>query len=379
MTEDFYDRLGITQDATEDEIERAFRELVAQHHPDASDAADAEETFKAINEAYTVLSDVSARREYDRLGHDRFTEQREGTDQSSTRRTWSHPESVATPRTGFGIAEDRGSGWTPFFAGPWTQRITQQQPPRATTRRTSRTGKNLRKQLEIDLDDVYHGTTKHVELERANPCPACDGAGYIPGTDPVQCDKCGGRGHILHIVDTGAVKAKHRDTCQQCGGSGTIPGEPCPACDGDGIITGTVTRPVDVPTGIETGHTLRLAGQGHKGKYGGDRGDAMIDLTIRDHPTFSRDEDDLYTQFNVSFPTAVFGSTVTIPKFNESIPFSLPPGTQSGETFRLETEGMPRYNEQGAGDLYVRVQVITPKYLTANEREALRAFKQKSQ
>lgn len=377
MTEDFYDRLGVARDADQEDIQRAYRGLASRYHPDVSNDPDAEERFKRIKHAYDVLSDEQTRRKYDRLGHEAFTHDN-GTGTSrdpGSGRQHTRPGGINQGAGASGFAGGFNSLFDQIFhgfhAGPY-QRTTSTSAGSETPRPTP--GDDLKTTLDIDLRDAYHGTQQDLTVTRADPCPSCAGRGYATTTDPASCPKCNGRGHIIHIKDTSVSKTKHREPCNHCAGTGEIPGELCPECNGDGRIKGDTTIAVDIPGGVQTGQTIRLKDKGNVGEHGGPRGDIILGLHVADHPEFTRDDADLYTNRAVSFPQAALGSTVEIPTFDESVALSIPAGTQSGETLRLKGEGMPVYREPDSGDLYVHIQVVTPDNLTAEQRAALRAF-----
>jgi len=361
MTEDFYDILGVSRDASEAEIEEAYREAVRQYHPDVSNEPDAEEKFKKAKTAKEVLTDEEKRKQYDQLGHERFVE--------------------AEKRGGVGGGRGgRGGGGDPFgggAGGPFgdMQDIFDQffgGGGRSSNR--PRAGNDLKTGMRIDLETAYEGATKEISVTRPEQCGECNGRGHPPGTDSRTCPECDGRGQQTTVRQTALGRMQQRTTCRRCEGEGTLYEETCSTCGGEGKVRNQATLQVDIPAGIRDGQTLRMDGEGAPGERGARNGDLLIEISIDDHPEFERDGDDLKKREAISFPQAVFGDTIPVETFDGPVEFDLPSGTQSGETFRLEAKGMPRLKRRGSGDLYVQVQVVTPDSLNEEQREALEAF-----
>lgn len=356
MSEDFYDVLGVDRDANEDEINRAFRKKAAKYHPDVSDEPDAEEKFKRIQKAKEVLTDEEKRAAYDRLGHQRFEQaQKQGGFDHGTAGS-GDPFGRGSPFGDFGDIFDQ------FFGGSGRR-----------SRNGPRQGRDLRTSLTIDLSEAYDGVTKQLTLERPETCDTCDGAGHPSDATVRRCPECDGRGQVTRIQQSALGRIQQTQTCRQCGGDGQIVSERCDTCGGDGIVMGESTLSVDIPPGIRDGETLRLRGEGEPGERGARSGDLLIDVSVRDHPEFDREGDDLSYHQPISFPQAVFGDTIEIPTLSDPVEVEIPPGTQSGETFTVSGSGMPR-RSRGHGDLHVTVQVVTPDRLSQDEREALEAF-----
>lgn len=360
MSEDFYEVLGVDRDASEEEIEQAFRKQAAQHHPDVSDDPDAEERFKRIQKAKDVLTDEEKRSAYDRLGHDRFvqSEKHGGFDDRGGAR--------AGRGDPFGGGGDPFGGmgdiFEQFFGGGGRRRNGPQQ------------GADLKTELEIDLEDAYHGATKKLNLTRPQDCPECAGRGHPADSEVQQCPECGGRGQITEVQQSPFGRVQQTRTCPRCEGDGELVDETCRRCRGDGVVQDESSLQVEIPAGIEDGQTLRMEGEGAPGERGGPPGDLLIDVAIRDHDDFERDGDDLHYRKPISFPQAVFGDTVMIPTFEGDVEVEVPTGTQSGETIEVADAGMPRLRRRGHGDLIVHIQVVTPTRLSEDEREALEAF-----
>ncbi|MFB6079980.1 MAG: molecular chaperone DnaJ [Haloferacaceae archaeon] len=371
MSEDFYEVLGVSRDADEEEIKRAYREKATEYHPDVSDDPDAEEKFKKIQKAKEVLSDEEKRQLYDRLGHEQFVqaEKHGGVDGAGA---GGGPGGRAgpggaqgNPFGGMGGMGGIGDLFEEFFGGGGNR---------------PRQGDDVVSRIAIDLEDAYAGVEEQVTVERPERCGECDGTGHPPGAEERTCPECGGQGQVSEVRQSPLGQVRQTRTCRRCGGEGRLYDETCRACGGDGVTRERSTIEVDVPPGIRDGQTLRIEGEGAPGERGGPPGNLLVEVTVRDHDEFERDGDDLHYRQPVSFPQAVFGDTLQVPTIDGTAEFDLPSGTQSGETFRLEGKGMPhlqqgrRRRRGGQGDLFVHVQVVVPESLNGEQREALEAF-----
>jgi len=360
MSQDFYEILGVSRDASEDEIQEAYRQKAREYHPDVSDEPDAEEKFKKAKKAKEVLTDEEKRQMYDQMGHDRFEQ--------------------AEKRGGAGGAGGGmgGAGGVGGAGGFDMQDIFDQffggggRGGRGGSRR--RQGQDLQTRLRIDLEEAYDGASKQLTVTRPETCDDCDGAGHPPDADSETCPECNGQGQTTRVQQTPMGRVQQTATCRRCEGEGTLYDETCSTCRGDGTVRNEATLEVDVPAGIADGQTLRMEREGAPGENGGPNGDLLIQVTVRDHPDFERDGDDLSYNHAISFPQAVFGDTITVPTLDGEVEVDVPSGTQSGEVFRLEGKGMPRLRRRGNGDLYVQVQVVTPDELNSEQKEALEQF-----
>ncbi|QLD86666.1 molecular chaperone DnaJ [Natronomonas halophila] len=359
MSEDFYSVLGVDRDASEEEIQQAFREKATEYHPDVSDDPNAEEKFKKAKKAKEVLTDDEKRQMYDQMGHERFQEaEKHGA-----------TEGGAGGMGGMGGGPFGGAGggggmndiFEQFFGGGGSRSGPQQ-------------GADLRTRLTIDLEDAFEGVTKQLTVNRPERCPDCDGAGHPPDADARTCSACNGQGQQRTVRQTPLGRVQQTQTCPQCDGEGTIYSETCSTCRGEGHVQEESTLEVEIPAGIRSGQTLRMDREGAPGENGGPKGDLLVEIKVEDHEEFDRDGDDLQYHHPISFPQAVFGDTVEIPTLDGTVEMDIPAGTQSGETFRLRNKGMPRLQRRGQGDLYVQVQVVTPDNLNEEQREALEAF-----
>ncbi len=361
MSEDFYDVLGVSRDASTEEIKQAYRKKATEYHPDVSDDPDAEEKFKKIQKAKKILTDEEKRQAYDRMGHDRFEQaEKHGFDAGAG------GGMGGDPFGGMGGAGGMGGGlgdiFEQFFGGG------------GRGRDRPRKGQDLRTAVEIDLEAAYEGVEKQFTIERPEECEECGGEGHPPDADARTCPECQGRGQVTQVQQTPLGRVQQTTTCPRCEGEGTLYSETCSECHGEGYVRREATLSVEVPAGIRDGQTLRMEGEGAPSPNGGPHGDLLIDVSIAEHEAFERDGDDLRYRLPISFPQATFGDTVEVPTLDGPVEFEVPEGTQSGETFRLEGKGMPRLQRRGYGDLYVQVQVVTPESLNAEQREALEAF-----
>jgi molecular chaperone DnaJ len=368
MTEDFYDVLGVSRDASEEEIQQAYRKKASEYHPDVSDQPDAEEKFKKIKKAKEVLTDEEKRQAYDRMGHERFeqAEKRGGFEGGAG--------------AGAGAGGRGGPGGDPFGAGDgglgdiFEQFFGGRGGGGGGRGDRPRQGQDLRTSLDVDLEEAYEGVEREFTVARPTRCSDCDGAGHPPDAESRTCPDCDGRGQVTQVQQTPFGRMQQTTTCRRCGGDGTLHTETCSACGGDGQVREESTLSVEIPAGIRDGQTLRMEGEGAPGENRGPNGDLLIEVSVADHSEFDRDGDDLHHDYPISFPQATFGDTVEIPTLDGTVEMDIPAGTQSGETFRLEGKGMPRLRRRGRGDLYVQVQVVTPENLNDEQREALERF-----
>jgi molecular chaperone DnaJ len=364
MAEDYYDVLGVDRDASTDEIKAAYREQARQHHPDVSDDPDAEDRFKALQEAKEVLTDEEQRQAYDRLGHEQFQQakKRGGFDDGAG------PGGAGGPFGGAG-----GPGGGPFGGGGGMGDIFEQffGGGGGTDRR--RRGADLQTSLEITLEEAYQGVEKRIDVTRPAACEECEGTGHPPGSDQQRCPECDGRGQVRRVQQTPLGRVQQTGTCPQCEGEGQLYDETCSACRGEGQVREDASLAVEIPAGIRDGQSVRMDGEGAPGD-GGPPGDLLIEVSVADHPDFERDGDDLHRQVPISFPQATFGDTVQVETLDGTVEMDVPAGTQSGERFRLRGKGMPRLRRRGHGDLFAHVQVVTPDSLTQEQREALEAY-----
>ncbi|MBP1986717.1 molecular chaperone DnaJ [Halolamina salifodinae] len=366
MSEDFYEVLGVSRDADEDEISQAFRKKAAKYHPDVNDDPDAEEKFRKAKKAKEVLTDEEKRQAYDQMGHERFeqAEKRGGFDQGA---------GGAGGMGGgpFGGGMGGGGGgfgdiFEQFFGGGGRGRGGGGNRPQA--------GRDIRTNMHISLEAAYEGVSKEFTIERPEDCPDCGGAGHPADADVETCPECNGQGQVTQVQQTPLGRVQQTQTCRRCSGEGELYSEDCSTCAGEGMVRNEATLQVDVPAGIRSGQSLRMDREGAPGENGGPKGDLLIEVAVEDHPDFERDGADLIHRHAISFPQATFGATVEVPTLEGTVEMDIPTGTQSGERFRLHGKGMPRLRGRGQGNLYVDVQVVTPDDLNEEQREALEQF-----
>ena len=341
MSKNYYSVLGVGRDAGDDELKKAYRKLARQYHPDRNPGDKvAEERFKEINEAYSVLSDPDKRGQYDRFG----TVAGAGAD------------------AGFGsIFDDLFQG---FFGGE-----------RAGGRRTrARRGEHLQYDLELTLEQVADGVATELSLPRHEPCEGCRGTGQLPGTSPEPCGACRGTGQVRFSQGFLTVARP----CPQCGGDGQINRSPCRDCRGQGRVRRERRLKVTVPAGVEDGNQLRLAGEGDGGVFGGPPGDLFIVLHVTPHEIFARNGADLVCQLPVSFAQAALGAEIEVPVLRGKATLTVPAGTQPGQALRLRGKGMPRLRSRGTGDAIYQVVVEVPTKLSARQRELLEELQRAS-
>ena len=340
---DYYEVLGVSREASDQELKSAYRKQAMRYHPDRNpgDRA-AEEKFKEASEAYQVLSDADKRAAYDRYGH-------AGVSGNGG------PGGFG----GFQGSVDLGDIFGDLFGEMFNMGGGQQ---RATRQRR---GDDLRYDLTINFEDAVFGTETEVKLRRLETCATCHGTGSASGRGPSVCPQCQGRGQIRYQQGFFSVAR----TCSACGGAGSIVSDPCGTCHGDTRVTKEIKLKVKVPPGVEEGTRIRYGGEGDAGRSGGLSGDLYIVLTIREHDFFVRDGYDLRCVMPISFPQAALGAEIEVPALDGAVTLKVPEGTQSGRELRVRGRGIPHLNERGRGDLVVQVVVQIPKKLTRAQKE----------
>jgi len=344
---DYYDVLGVSKNASGDEIKRAYRALAREHHPDvAHDKSRAEHRFKEINEAYEVLSDPKKRAQYDRFGY-------VGNGSSSG------------ADFGFG-AGGFGDIFDMFFGNV----RGAAQAHRAGPER----GADLRYDIEISLEEAFQGATKEIAFDRLAQCDVCKGSGASPGTMVVPCNRCGGSGMVRTARQTPLGQIVTQTSCSHCGGEGHVVTHPCERCGGRGRHDARTGLTVTIPAGVDDGSRIRVAGNGEGGVRGGPPGDLYVYLTIVPHRIFKRDGRDTFVDVPISFSEAALGATIDVPSLGGELPLTLPAGTQSGTSLRLRGHGMPSVRGTQRGDHHVTVHVVVPARLNRRQRELLEEF-----
>src|SRR3712207_4186473 len=354
---DYYEVLGVAKTASEAEMKSAFRNLAMQYHPDRNPGDhEAEVKFKEINEAYQTLSDGQKRAAYDRYGHAAFANGGGGG-------------------AGAGFNGDFSDFMSDIFENFFGETGRAGGAGRGRGASGRERGADLRYNLEISLDEAFHGKTAELKIPTSITCEACSGSGAKPGSKPKACPTCGGAGRVRATQGFFSIER----TCPNCHGRGEVIDDPCGQCGGAGRVTRERTLSVNIPAGVEDGTRIRLAGEGEAGLRGGPAGDLYIFLSLKPHPFFQRDGADLFCRVPISMVTAAIGGEFNVPTLagTEAL-VKVPEGTQSGKQFRLKGKGMPVLRSRDVGDLYIQVVVETPQNLTRRQRELLQEFERES-
>ena len=346
---EYYDRLGLSKDASQDEIKRAYRKMSKKYHPDINKEPGAEEKYKEVQEAYETLSDDQKRAAYDQYGPD-------GANGFGGQGSFGGFDGGA----GFGGFEDIFSS---FFGGGATRN------PNAP-----RQGDDLQYRVNLSFEEAVFGAEKEIHYNREVTCKTCSGSGAKPGTSPVTCGRCHGHGVINVDTQTPLGMMRRQVTCDVCHGTGQEIKDPCQTCHGTGREKQSHTVSVKIPAGVETGQQIRLAGQGEAGFNGGPYGDLFVVINVNPSDKFTRDGSTIYYTLNISFVQAALGDTVEVPTVHGNVEMVIPAGTQTGKTFRLKGKGAPRLRGGSQGDQLVTVKIVTPTKLNDAQKEALLAF-----
>jgi molecular chaperone DnaJ len=350
---DYYETLGVERNANEQDLKSAFRRLAKEHHPDRNpgDKA-AEQKFKELNEAYEVLKDPQKRAAYDQFGHAAFDGGRQGPG---------------------GFGPDFASSMSDIFDDLFGEFMGGR---RGTRQRSDRErGGDVRYNMEVTLEEAFAGKSAQIRVPTSIGCETCKGVGARPGTQPATCSTCGGNGKVRASQGFFTIER----TCPACHGRGETIKDPCTACSGSGRVTKERTLSVNIPAGVEDGTRIRLAGEGEAGLRGGPAGDLYIFLSIKPHDLFHRDGADIFCRVPIPMTTAALGGQIDVPTVDGGkTRVKIPEGCESGKQFRLKSKGMPVLRSRAQGDMYIQVEVETPKNLTSRQRELLEAFEKES-
>ncbi len=358
---DYYEVLGVSRDADDAALKKAYRSLAKKYHPDTNQGnPEAEAKFKEASEAYAVLSDADKRRQYDQFGHAAF-------------------ENGGGGAGGFGgfdfsgnMGDIFGDIFGDFFGGGFGgggfggSSRSYNGPMKGATLRTS---------IRITFEEAVFGCDKELEINSKDTCTNCNGTGAKPGTQPVTCAKCGGKGQVISQVNTPLGVMRSTQVCPDCGGKGTIIKDKCPTCRGNGYTTSRKKVQISVPAGIADGQSLRKAGYGDLGTNGGERGDLLVEVHVSSHPIFKRQDMNLYSTEPISFATAALGGEIKIRTIDGDMTYEVKPGTQTDTKVRLRGKGVPSLrNKAIRGDHIVTLVVQVPEKLNREQKEALQAF-----
>lgn len=342
---DYYEVLGVSKDASKEEIKKAYRKLSKQYHPDINKEADASEKFQEVKEAYEVLSDEQKRAQYDQFGH--------------------QDPNQGFGGGGFGGAEGFGFDdiFSTFFGG------TRRRDPNAP-----RKGDDLQYSMTIDFLDAVFGEETEIEIPKDETCETCDGSGAKPGTSKKTCPYCEGTGQLNVAQDTPFGRMVNRRACHHCEGTGQIIEEKCTTCRGAGKVRKMKKIKVTVPAGVDDGQQLRVSGQGGPGFNGGPAGDLYVLFRVKPHAQFERDGDDIHLELPITYPQAALGDEIEVPTVSGKVKLKIPAGTQNGARFRLRGKGVQNVHGYGVGDQHITIKVKVPTKLSEKQKQLLREF-----
>ena len=353
---DYYEVLGVSKDADEATLKKAYRQVAKKYHPDMNPGdAEAEKKFKEASEAYAVLSDPEKRRQYDQFGHAAF-------------------DGSAGAGGGYGGFDFNGADFGDIFGDIFGDLF-------GGGRRGGRAnqgpmkGMNIRKSVRITFEEAVFGCEKELDVVLKDPCPKCNGTGAKPGTSPETCPKCGGKGQVVYTQQSFFGTVQNVQTCPDCQGTGKIIKEKCPDCGGTGYVASKKKISVSIPAGIDNGQSVRIREKGEPGVNGGPRGDLLVEVQVTRHPIFQRQDMNIFSTAPITFAQAALGGDVKISTVDGDVLYTVKPGTQTDTKIRLKGKGVPSLrNSNVRGDHYVTLVVQTPTKLNEKAKEALRAF-----
>jgi molecular chaperone DnaJ len=350
---DYYEVLGVSRSASNDEIKKSYRKLALQHHPDRNpDNKEAEDKFKEATEAYEVLSDQQKRQRYDQFGHQGM---RGGADYHNY--------------TNF---NDIFSQFGDIFGGSIFDEMFGGQQSRRGPRSTGEPGSDLRIRLKLTLEEIAAGVEKKIKIKKWKTCGTCSGSGAKPGSSKSACSHCNGTGELRQVSRSMFGQFVNISPCAYCGGTGQIIREKCPTCTGEGREQGETTVKINVPAGVSEGQYMTLQGQGNSGRRGGHAGDVHVEFVEEKHEQFVRNGDDIIFNAVIGYPDAVLGTDIEVPTLTGKVKIKIDPGTMPGKMLRLKEKGIPRLNSYGKGDQLVRIQIWVPSKVNSREKELLK-------
>lgn len=350
---DYYEVLGVPKTATEAELKKAYRVLAKKYHPDTNPGdKEAEAKFKEASEAYAVLSDPEKRAKYDQFGHAAFDSSAGGGGfDFNMDDIFSSFGDIFGDFFGGGSRSTRGRGNAPMQ------------------------GANIRTSVRVTFEEAAFGCEKELELTLKDECNTCHGTGAKPGTSPVQCTKCGGKGQVVYTQQSLFGMVRNVTTCPECNGKGTIVKDKCPDCHGTGYIASRKKIQVTVPAGIDNGQSIRIRGKGEPGTNGGPRGDLLVEVVVSASPVFAREDYNVFSEVPISFADAALGNEIRIKTIDGEVLYEVKPGTQSGTRVRLKGKGIPTLRDSKLrGDHYVTLTVKVPEKMTQEQKDALRNY-----
>ena len=354
---DYYEVLGVSKDADDAAIKKAYRALAKKYHPDMNPGdAEAEKKFKEASEAYAVLSDAEKRRQYDQFGHAAF-------------------EGGAGGAGGFGGFDINGADFGDIFGDIFGDLFGGGGRRGGRANNGPMKGANIRKSIRITFEEAVFGCKKELEVILKDPCTTCGGTGAKPGTSPETCPKCGGKGQVVYTSQSFFGTVQNVQTCPNCGGSGKVIKEKCTSCSGTGYTSSKKKIEVTIPAGIDNGQSVRIREKGEPGTNGGPRGDLLVEVNVSRHPIFQRQDMHIFSTVPISFAQAALGGDVKIQTVDGAVIYNVKPGTKTDTKVRLKGKGVPSLrNSAVRGDHYVTLVIQTPEKLSAEAKEALRRF-----
>ncbi|RHC00036.1 molecular chaperone DnaJ [Mediterraneibacter gnavus] len=354
---DYYEVLGVSKDADDAAIKKAYRALAKKYHPDMNPGdAEAEKKFKEASEAYAVLSDAEKRRQYDQFGHAAF-------------------EGGAGGAGGFGGFDFNGADFGDIFGDIFGDLFGGGGRRGGRANNGPMKGANIRKSIRITFEEAVFGCKKELEVILKDPCTTCGGTGAKPGTSPETCPKCGGKGQVVYTSQSFFGTVQNVQTCPNCGGSGKVIKEKCTSCSGTGYTSSKKKIEVTIPVGIDNGQSVRIREKGEPGTNGGPRGDLLVEVNVSRHPIFQRQDMHIFSTVPISFAQAALGGDVKIQTVDGAVIYNVKPGTKTDTKVRLKGKGVPSLrNSAVRGDHYVTLVIQTPEKLSAEAKEALRRF-----
>lgn len=362
---DYYEVLGVSKTASQDEIKKAYRQLAKKYHPDMNPGdKEAENKFKEASEAYGVLSDETKRKQYDQFGHAAFDGAAGGGGGFNYQNM-----NVDDILRGFGFGDIFGD----LFGGGGGFRSAY--GSRGAGAGGARRGQNVLTSVKISFEEAVFGCEKNITINFKEECKTCGGSGCKPGTSKIKCEKCGGSGQVVYTRQSLFGMMRDVQVCPDCGGSGQIIKEKCSDCRGTGYKAVKKTIAVKIPAGIDHGQSIRLSGQGEPGANGGPRGDLLVEVLIARHPIFQRDGMNLYSTSSITFAEAALGGDIKVKTIDGDVLFNIKPGTQTDTKIRLKGKGVPSLRDQNKrGDQYTTLVVKVPEKMNAKQKEALKEF-----
>ncbi len=350
---DYYEVLGVSKGASDDELKKAYRKLAKQYHPDLNpDNKEAEAKFKEVNEAYEILSDSDKKAKYDQFGF-------AGVDPSYGGGQGGGFDGFG----GFGGVDDILNS---FFGGGFGGRRSNPNAPQQ--------GSDIEANITLSFMEACTGKKASIRINRLEKCSDCNGSGAAKGTTAKTCPDCNGTGTVKISQRTPFGNIAQTAMCSRCGGNGKIVDTPCQKCSGKGLVKTPTTKEIDIPAGIDNGQSLRVQGGGNAGKNGGPNGDLHINVTVREDPIFERDGYDVWTDIPLTYTQATLGAEIIVPTIDGKVKYNVPEGTQTGTVFRLRGKGIKKLSRSDRGDQYVKVSVEIPKNLNKEQQNLLKAF-----